>query len=216
MSGPADLAFVGGGVYTVDAARPWVEAVAVRGSRIVAAGTDAEVREASGPATDVVDLSGRLLLPGFQDAHIHASAGGLNRTRVDLSESHARADYDRIVASYARANPAAEWILGAGWSLDLFDGGIPTREQLDAVVSDRTLVSDRFWSSTGFERPEWPELVSELAREAKIYGGIANALRRTAKTPRDRYVLEISVHSVSFHWTGLSGPRSSRRRSPKS
>ena len=137
MSGPADLAFVGGGVYTVDAARPWVEAVAVRGSRIVAAGTDAEVREASGPATDVVDLSGRLLLPGFQDAHIHASAGGLNRTRVDLSESHARADYDRIVASYARANPAAEWILGAGWSLDLFDGGIPTREQLDAVVSDR-------------------------------------------------------------------------------
>ena len=133
----ADLAFVGGGVYTVDAARPRIEAVAVRAGRIVAAGTDADVREVCGPATEVVDLSGRLLLPGFQDAHVHASAGGLNRTRVDLSESHARADYDRIIGSYARANPAAEWILGAGWSLDLFDGGIPTREQLDAVVSDR-------------------------------------------------------------------------------
>jgi predicted amidohydrolase YtcJ len=134
---PADLAFVGGGVHTVDAANPRVQAVAVRDGRIAAAGTDADVREACGPRTEIVDLAGRLLLPGFQDAHVHASAGGLNRLRVDLSESHTRADYDRIVAGYAAARPDAAWILGAGWSLDLFDGGIPTREQLDAIVPDR-------------------------------------------------------------------------------
>jgi hypothetical protein len=137
MAGQADLAFVGGGVHTVDPARPRVQAVAVRDGRIVLAGTDAQVRDVCGSRTEIVDLSGRLLLPGFQDAHVHAAAGGLNRMRVDLSESHARADYDRIVKDYAATHPNVAWVLGAGWSLDLFDGGIPTRAQLDALVPDR-------------------------------------------------------------------------------
>src|SRR6185437_5711277 len=94
-------------------------------------------RDVAGPATEVVDLGGRLLLPGFQDAHIHASAGGLDRTRVDLSESHSRDEYDRIIGSSAAAHPDEEWIRGAGWSLDLFEGGTPTAEQLDVVVGDR-------------------------------------------------------------------------------
>src|SRR5262249_41284279 len=52
-------------------------------------------------------------------------------------ESHSRADYDRIIAAYASARPDVAWIAGAGWSMDLFDSGMPTRQQLDAVVSDR-------------------------------------------------------------------------------
>src|SRR5262245_201245 len=134
MTGEADLAFLGGGVYTVDAERPGAQAVAVRDGRIVAVGTDEAVRAVSGPATAVVDLRGRLVLPGFQDAHVHASAGGLNRTRVDLSESHSREEYDRIIGGFAASRPDVEWIRGGGWSLDLFDGGIPTAEELDAVV----------------------------------------------------------------------------------
>ena len=138
MSDRADLAFVGGGVYTVDAIRPWAEAVAVRDGRILAVGTDRDIRERCGARTEVVELGGRMLLPAFQDAHVHASAGGLNRaTRVDLSESHALEDYGRIVRSYADRAPGAPWILGAGWSMDVFPGGVPTREQLDAIVRDR-------------------------------------------------------------------------------
>ena len=138
MSGPADLAFVGGGVYTVDPIRPWAEAVAVRDGVIAAVGTDRDVREQCGPSTEVVDLGGRMLLPGFQDAHVHASAGGLNRAaRVDLSESHSLEDYGRIIRDYAARAPAAAWVLGAGWSLDVFPGGVPNREQLDAIVPDR-------------------------------------------------------------------------------
>ena len=138
MSDQADLAFVGGGVYTVDPVRPWAEAVAVRGGRIAAVGTDRDVRELRGPGTQVVELGGRMLLPGFQDAHVHASAGGLNRAaRVDLSESHSLKDYARIVRAYAERAPGAPWIVGAGWSLDVFRGGVPTREQLDAIVPDR-------------------------------------------------------------------------------
>jgi predicted amidohydrolase YtcJ len=138
MSEHADLAFVGGGVYTVDAVRPWAEAIAVRDGRVAFVGTDRHVRERCGPDTQVVELAGRMLLPSFQDAHVHASAGGLNRaTRVDLSESHSLDDYGRIIRAHADRAPNAPWILGAGWSLDVFPGGVPTREQLDAIEPGR-------------------------------------------------------------------------------
>lgn len=135
--GGADLVLVGGAVYTVDAARSWAEAVAIRDGAIVAVGSEAEVRGQAGPATEVLDLGGRMVLPGFQDAHVHASAGGLERIRCDLAEAHAVGDYLAIVGEYARANPGAPWITGGGWSMDQFPGGVPRKADLDRIVPDR-------------------------------------------------------------------------------
>ncbi len=132
-----DLVLRGGQVYTVDAARSWAQAVAVRGGIIVAAGTDAEITALAGPRTEVIDLRGRMLLPGFTDAHVHASAGGLERLRCDLSEAHGLADYLAIVRDYARRSPDAEWITGGGWAIDVFPGGVPSRHDLDLVAPDR-------------------------------------------------------------------------------
>src|SRR5450755_4663735 len=73
----ADVLLRGGAVYRVNAARGWAQAVAVTGDRILAVGSDAELRELVTSATRVIDLRGRMLLPGFQDAHVHASGGGL-------------------------------------------------------------------------------------------------------------------------------------------
>jgi predicted amidohydrolase YtcJ len=137
MSTPADLAFVNGAVYTVDAASSWARAVAVRDGRIVAVGTDDDVREHIGAATEVLDLAGKMLLPGFQDAHVHAQGGGIDRLRVDMSEVHSADDYARVIRTYADANPDADWILGGGWAMDIFPGGNPSRQQLDAIVPDR-------------------------------------------------------------------------------
>jgi predicted amidohydrolase YtcJ len=137
MSTPADIAFVNGAVYTVDAASSWARAVAVRDALIVAVGTDDEIREHVGSATQVVDLEGKMLVPGFQDAHIHAPTGGMDRLRIDLSELHAWDDYARAITTWADANPGAPWVLGGGWAMDIFDGGTPSREQLDALVPDR-------------------------------------------------------------------------------
>ena len=67
----ADLVFVNGAVYTVDAMRSWAQAVAVRDGRVALVGTDDDVRAAIGPGTEVIDLAGRMLIPGFQDAHVH-------------------------------------------------------------------------------------------------------------------------------------------------
>ena len=135
--GHADLLLHGGAVYTVDAARSRAQAVAIRQGEIVRVGTDAEVRELAGPRTQEIALDGRMLLPGFQDAHIHGSAGGLERIRCDLSGVHALEAYLDLVRRYAGRRPEEPWILGGGWAIDVFPGGVPTRAMLDAVVADR-------------------------------------------------------------------------------
>ena len=133
----ADLVLRGGAVYTVDAARSWAEAVAVRDAVIVAVGTDEQVAGLTGPRTGEVDLAGRMLLPGFIDAHVHASAAGLERLRCDLSDAHGLADYLAAVRAYAQANPGTGWITGGGWSIDVFPGGVASRHDLDQVAPDR-------------------------------------------------------------------------------
>ncbi|REK91404.1 amidohydrolase [Streptomyces inhibens] len=136
-NGPADLVFLSGPVHTVDPARSRASAVAVRGDRIVAVGHDAEVRDLIGPATDVVDLRGKLLIPGFQDAHVHPVGGGLELAQCDLSAAETADAYRELIGRYAAAHPQAPWITGGGWSLEAFPGGMPTREFLDALVPDR-------------------------------------------------------------------------------
>ena len=111
MNGSADLAFVNGDVYTVDAARSWAQAVAVRDGRITAVGTDAQIRDLVDTSTEVVDLRGRMLLPGFQDAHVHPVSSGLEMLRCDLNDLPSAEHYLGAIAAYARANPGEPWIL---------------------------------------------------------------------------------------------------------
>ncbi|MFE1774562.1 amidohydrolase [Streptomyces sp. NPDC059008] len=134
---PADLVFLSGPVHTVDAARSRAGAVAVRGDRIVAVGHEPEVRDLIGPGTEVVDLRGRLLVPGFQDAHVHPVGGGMELALCDLSAAETADAYRELIGRYAATHPHVPWITGGGWSLEAFPGGMPTREFLDALVPDR-------------------------------------------------------------------------------
>ncbi|MCU7731192.1 amidohydrolase [Actinoplanes sp. KI2] len=128
----ADLVFHGGPVFT-DGTRH-TEPVAVRDGRIIGVGN---VRDLTGPATEVLDLEGRLLLPGFQDAHIHAVMGGVELGQCDLTGTVDRNEYLRRIAVYAREHPGEEWIVGGGWSMESFDNGVPDKDLLDGVVTDR-------------------------------------------------------------------------------
>ncbi|MEV5903712.1 amidohydrolase [Streptomyces sp. NPDC052127] len=136
VPGPAELVFTGGPVHTVDPARSRATAVAVRGGRITAVGHD-EVHALIGPGTEVVDLAGKLLLPGFQDAHVHPQGAGLELGLCHLADTVDPAEYLRRIRTYADRHPDAEWITGGGWSLEAFPGGAPTAAALDAVVPDR-------------------------------------------------------------------------------
>lgn len=136
----ADRIFVNGKLWTADEAQPAAQALAVRGDRLAAVGTDAQVRALAGPDTRVVDLKGRRVVPGFNDAHLHflVVPGVELDTAADLPEVQQR------VAAHARANPASAWITGRGWNYAMFPGGAPHRKYLDAVVSDRpVLLGDR-------------------------------------------------------------------------
>ncbi|MCL6734563.1 amidohydrolase [Streptomyces neyagawaensis] len=132
----ADLVLTGGPVHTVDPARSRASAVAVHEGRIIAVGHD-EVHALIGPRTEVVDLAGKLLLPGFQDAHVHPQGAGLELGLCHLGDTVDPAEYLRRIAEYADRHPNAEWITGGGWSLEAFPGGAPTAAALDAIVPDR-------------------------------------------------------------------------------
>lgn len=119
----------------MDGRRPRADAVAVRSGRIVALGEE-QVRAHTGPDTEVVDLHGRLVLPGFHDAHAHPLYGGIERLRCDLTGSNDAAECLQRIGDHARA-ARPRWILGGGWEMGLFPGGAPELDPLDAVTGSR-------------------------------------------------------------------------------
>ena len=133
---PAELVFTGGRIFTSDAQRTQPTSVAVTAGRIVAVGND-EVLDLVGPDTEVVHLAGRMLISGFQDAHVHPVWGGLDLMRCDLSAQRTRDEYLARIAEYAAANPNLPWVLGGGWSMAAFPGGTPLASDLDRIVPDR-------------------------------------------------------------------------------
>ncbi|MFL6101040.1 MAG: amidohydrolase [Actinomycetales bacterium] len=135
MTDPADLVLTGVRIHGAD--DPAVDSLAVRGDRILAVGPAADVRDRVGPGAETRHLPGGLVVPGFQDAHVHPPQAGRNRLTVDLDGLTGVEAYVAAVAQYASAHPEAEWVTGGGWAMEHFPGGTPTRELLDAVVPDR-------------------------------------------------------------------------------
>ncbi|WP_231919208.1 amidohydrolase [Microterricola viridarii] len=111
-------------------------AVAVTGGRIVAVVPHEEAAALIGEHTQVIELGGALLAPGFQDAHVHPAGGGVEMLTCDLSGSESAEESVATVKAYYDANPGIEWIGGGGWSMDHFPGGAPVRALLDAIVPD--------------------------------------------------------------------------------
>ena len=119
----------------MDAARSWARAVAVKGDRIVAVGTEDGVRERVGTAAEV--LTGACIVPGFQDAHVHAAFAGRILAPREPRRPPRRQDYLDRIAAFAHANPDTPWIVGGGWYNPVFGDLGPHRRDLDAVVPDR-------------------------------------------------------------------------------
>ena len=107
---PADLVIVGARIATMDAARSWASAVAVRDGRISAVGPDAAIRPLVGPRTRVIEGRGRTVVPGFGDAHVHPVHAGLDQLRCDLHPARGLTVYLEVIDAYARSHPEAAWI----------------------------------------------------------------------------------------------------------
>lgn len=134
----ADLILKNGRIWTGDPENPWAEAIAIRRSRIVAVGNNLPVAQLAGPNSHVIDLGGRLAVPGFNDAHTHFVTNSLNMAGVDLSGDCSVAAMQKAVKDWAAAHPKEIWITGSGWRYECFSAHqLPARQDLDAVVRDR-------------------------------------------------------------------------------
>ncbi len=138
----ADLILTGGHVRTMDDANQIAEAVAIAGDRVAAVGSAAEIDRRRGPSTRVVELRGRSVTPGFQDAHVHPIFAGLDLMRCPLHAFVEVDDYLAEIKRYAESQPDEPWILGGGWSMASFPGGNPRRETLDRVTGQRPAFLD--------------------------------------------------------------------------
>jgi predicted amidohydrolase YtcJ len=131
----ADFVFHNGRVYTVTEAAPWAEAVAVTGNAISYVGDEAGAMALAGPDTQVIDLGGKLLMPGFVEGHIHPFLGAFLTSGVDL-QLPTRADALAAIEKYAAAHPVGP-VRGFGWRVDMFGPDGPTAADLDEVLPDR-------------------------------------------------------------------------------
>lgn len=133
---PADLIVTNAVIYPGGGATDRPQALAVRGDRIAAVGTDAEIARLRGPATDVVDAGGHAVVAGFNDTHVHLFEGGFAASRADLAAANTPDEVRDTLQAFAAAHAGQPWLLGEGWRYNVFPGGLPTKALLDAVAPE--------------------------------------------------------------------------------
>lgn len=142
---PADLVLINGGIYTVDAQRSWAEAAAVRNGEVIAVGGNAEIEALAGPETRVIDLVGKMALPGFHDAHVHPTMGGFGLLGCNLEQAGSvEAIIEKVSGCAAEADDG--WLEGHAFNLGLFGQDGPHKSLLDAIETARPII---LWGSDG-------------------------------------------------------------------
>ena len=140
----ADTIIVNAVVHTMDPAQPAAEAVAIYGNRIVAVGSTKDIRNVAGPNTRIIDAKGRLLLPGFNDAHTHFLSGGFQLSSVDLRDANSPEEFAARIKAFAEKLPKGRWVTGGDWDHERWpDAKLPTKELIDRVTQNTPVFVNR-------------------------------------------------------------------------
>ena len=148
LNGPVDLIITNARVFSGTNGK-LAEAVAIRGNKILLVGSNRDVKRLRRVSTTMVDAHGAAVVPGFNDSHLHLLSGGLAFSELDLSGATTLEVVKASIADYAAAHGDREWIIGRGWIYDAFDG-LPTKQQLDALVPDRPAYLTAYDGHTGW------------------------------------------------------------------
>jgi predicted amidohydrolase YtcJ len=168
----ADLIITNAKIWTVDASRPTAQAVAVLGERIVAVGSRQNVDGWRGPKTQVIDADGRLLLPGFNDAHVHFVGGGRQLDAMQLNDATSAEEFARRIGERAQATPQGEWVLGGRWDETKWSPPImPTKELIDPVTPDVPVFVSRYDGHMGLANSVALRLAGITAKTPDPPGG---------------------------------------------
>jgi len=169
----ADLIIIKAKVWTVDKNRPTAQAVAVLGDRIVAVGSNADVEAWRGPATKVIDAGGKLLLPGFNDSHVHFVSGGLQLEQVQLNDTTSKEEFVRRIGERAKQTPKGEWMLGGDWDETKWTPPqLPTKELIDPVTGDTPVFLSRYDGHMALANSAALRLAGVTAQTAEPAGGM--------------------------------------------
>ena len=140
----AELVLTNGHIYTVDPRLGRVEAVAIARGKIIAVGTSEEIQHWVGPDTKVIDLEGKFVMPGFNDAHTHFGSGGLGLLSVNVEGTRSLAEFQERIRVRLPDFQPGEWIVGRGWDQSLWpENRMPTRADLDAVSTEHPMLFER-------------------------------------------------------------------------
>ncbi len=169
----ADLVIINGKVWTVDKAHPTAQAVAVLSDRIVAVGSNADIESWRGASTQVIDAAGKLLLPGFNDAHVHFVSGGSQLDAVQLNDATSGEEFARRIGERARKTPKGEWILGGDWDETKWSPAkLPTKELIDPVSRDTPVFVSRYDGHMGLANSLALRLAGITAKTPDPPGGM--------------------------------------------
>ena len=218
-----DLILHAGLVRTMGPAGSRATAMAIAGDRILALGGDRDVLGLRTRRTRVIDLRGRTVLPGFTDAHTHPISGGLRHVECDLDRFDTVEEHLAAVTAYATSHAALEWIVGGGWSMETFPGGIPRRELLDGVVPDRPIfltnrdghgawVNSRALEMAGItaETPDPPTGRIERDPDGTPVGTLQEAAMELVRTLIPNHALAVLERAIvdaqaELHALGITG-----------
>ena len=144
QNGAADLVIINANIRTMDAKRTVASSIAMIGRKIKAVGSDAEVRPWIGPKTRVIDAKGKLVMPGFNDAHVHFTSGGMQLSLVDLRSAASQQEFAARIKAYVAKLKPGEWVLGGRWDHENWKpNDLPTRQLIDAVSPNNPVFVNR-------------------------------------------------------------------------
>ena len=179
----ADAVFINGKVWTVDPTKPEAQGIAVWRNRIIAVGSDSEVKQLVGPKTKIIDLKGHRVVPGFYDSHAHFLSGGESLARVDLKDAKDETEFGRRLVEFDKKTPRGRWLIGGQWDHDrTFEGKLPSAAIVDKYVKDRPVFIRRYDGHMALANTAALKMAGVSADTKEVPGGVVDRLA-DGKTP---------------------------------
>lgn len=169
----ADIIVLNAKVHTMDPAKPQAEAVAIYGNRIAALGTTAEIKQLASASTRVVDAGGKLVLPGFNDSHVHFLMGGFQLSQVDLRNAKSPEEFVERLRQFAEKLPKGQWIVGGEWDHESWPGTpLPHKEWIDKATTNNPVFISRLDGHMAVANSLALKLAGVMKETKEIDGGM--------------------------------------------
>jgi hypothetical protein len=206
MAQSLQTAFINGKIYTVNEKQPYAEAVIIEGNKIKFVGTTKDSRKLINASTNVIDLEGKLLLPGFNDSHLHFTSGGHYLLGINLRPALSKEEFAEMIQSYIlkRSLPVETWITGGRWDHELWpDKSLPTKELIDLITENTPVFVSRIDGHVGLANSKALELAGITKNTPDPEGGL---IERNPETGEPTGILKDNAMDLVYKVIPLPSP----------